>query len=381
VPIGLRESASINNGEWWCEITAAEKKMYWGFKNQAGTQYYVNLSLAGTAFTTGAWYHIALVNNAGTAQMYVGGTATGSTTALSGSFGNTTTNMWIGAGAGAYSLNGWLDEVRISNTARYTSGFTPSTSTFTNDTNTLLLIHADGTDASTVFTDDNGTGRSRKGISAIGNAQVDTAQSKFGGASALFDGSGDYLQLANSSDYNFGSSNFTIEGWVRATNFTSYPSIMGMATPGSTDGWNLQFGIDGILYIEFRNSANTAVTTVAGTTAFSTATWSHFAFVRSSNTLYTFKDGNLAESVSVTWPITTSTANLIIGDGFGIPSTTWAAAQDFNGYLDEIRISNTARYTANFTPSATPFTNDANTLLLIHADGTDASTVFTDDNA
>ena len=154
VPIALRPGAGISNGEWWCEITAAENKMYWGFKNQAGTQYYVNLALAGTAFATGQWYHIALVNNAGTAQMYVDGTATGATTALSGSFGGTA-DLWVGAGAGAYSVNGHMDEIRISKIARYTGNFTPTTSAFVNDTDTLLLIHADGADASTVFTDDN----------------------------------------------------------------------------------------------------------------------------------------------------------------------------------------------------------------------------------
>jgi hypothetical protein len=52
----------------------------------------------------------------------------------------------------------------------------------------------------------------------------------------------------------------------------------------------------------------------------------------------------------------------------------------FNGYLDEVRISNIARYTAAFTPSTTPFQSDANTVLLLHMDGTNASTVFTDDN-
>jgi hypothetical protein len=155
VPIALRPGVGIGNGEWWCEITNAEKKMYWGFKNQAGTQYYVNLGLAGTAFTTSTWYHIALVNNAGTAQLYVDGTATGTTTSLSGSFGNSVSDLWVGAGAGNYSLNGYMDEIRISNIARYTANFTPSSSAFTNDTNTLLLIHADGTNGSTVFTDDN----------------------------------------------------------------------------------------------------------------------------------------------------------------------------------------------------------------------------------
>jgi hypothetical protein len=155
VPIALRPGSGIASGEWWCEITAAENRMYWGFKNQAGTQYYVNLALSGTTFATGQFYHIALVNNAGTAQLYINGTAAGTTTALSGSFGSSTTDLWVGAGAGAYSVNGWMDEIRISKIARYTSNFTPTTSAFTNDTDTLLLIHADGTNGSTVFTDDN----------------------------------------------------------------------------------------------------------------------------------------------------------------------------------------------------------------------------------
>lgn len=49
--------------------------------------------------------------------------------------------------------------------------------------------------------------------------------------------------------------------------------------------------------------------------------------------------------------------------------------------MDEFRISNTARYTTTFTPQTTPFQNDANTLLLLHMDGTDGSTVFFDDNS
>ena len=44
--------------------------------------------------------------------------------------------------ARSYCFEGYVDEIRISNTARYTSGFTPSTTAFTTDDNTLVLIHS-----------------------------------------------------------------------------------------------------------------------------------------------------------------------------------------------------------------------------------------------
>jgi hypothetical protein len=369
VPIALRPGASIGVGQWWCEITAAENKMYWGFKNQAGTQYYVNLALAGTAFATGQFYHIALVNNAGTAQMYVNGTATGATTALSGSFGISTTDLWVGAGAGAYSVNGWMDEVRISNSARYTTTFTPSTTPFVNDTNTLLLIHADGTDTSTVFTDDNGTGRSARGISAIGNAQVDTAQSKFGGASALFDGSGDYLLVSPASGFNFGTDNFTVEAWYRI-NTIDLDMYLISFVGGPLTHWGINI---------YSNNWRAGLINdpITGNTGIATGTWYHAALVRDSATNLTFYING------------TSVGTKTINASDNFTPTVVAIAQysvnlgynaEWNGHIDEVRVSNTARYTANFTAPSAPFQNDANTLLLLHMDGTDASTAFFDDN-
>jgi len=50
---------------------------------------------------------------------------------------------------------------------------------------------------STTFTD---SSLSPKTITRYGNAQIDTAQSVFGGAAGLFDGSGDYLTIPDSDD-------------------------------------------------------------------------------------------------------------------------------------------------------------------------------------
>jgi hypothetical protein len=51
------------------------------------------------------------------------------------------------------------------------------------------------------------------------------------------------------------------------------------------------------------------------------------------------------------------------------------------GNMDEIRFSNIARYTANYTPATQAFVNDQNTVLLIHCDGTNGSKVFTDSSS
>lgn len=324
------------------------------------------------------WHHIALVRVGTTTRLYVDGVDRGNTVGDSSSLASTGNNTIANLATG-FTPTGYIDEFRMSKVARYTAAFTAPTAPFVNDSDTTLLIHFDGTDASTVFRDDNGQGRAQNGIRTNGNAQISTAQSQFGGASALFDGTGDFLTIPNNSAFNFGSNAFTIEGWVRATNFTNFPSIMGMATIGSNDGWTLQFTSGGLLYFECGVNGGNADLPI-NTSAFSANTWTHFAFVRSGNTLYAFRNGTLDSSVSFTGSINSSTANLIIGDGYGISSGLWAASQDFNGYLDEIRISNTARYTAGFTPSTTPFQNDSNTLLLLHMDGTNASTVFVDDN-
>src|SRR5690554_1699309 len=76
----------------------------------------------------------------------------------------------------------------------------------------VLLLHGDGTDGSTTITDNSGSAHSP---TVNGNSQIDTAESQFGGASVLFDGSGDYLEYADSADWDFGTGDFTVEFWMR----------------------------------------------------------------------------------------------------------------------------------------------------------------------
>jgi hypothetical protein len=111
-----------------------------------------------TTIVNDTWYHIAVSRSGSSWRLFVNGTQEGSTVTYSGDatagIANRTTIGNDAVNPSVTQWNGWIDEVRWSKTARYTSNFTPETSAFVNDDNTLLLIHANGTDGSTAFTDD-----------------------------------------------------------------------------------------------------------------------------------------------------------------------------------------------------------------------------------
>ena len=333
-------------------------------------------SIVTSALSTNTWYHIAVVRDSSSdIKLYLNGTKTGVT--LNDASYGLNTSWYIGDNyLFVSSVDGHMDEIRVSNTARYTANFSVATAPFVNDDNTVLLVHANGTDATTFFEDDNGAGRSPVGIAANGNALISTTQSKFGGSSAYFDGTGDYLLVsANTALADLMNGDFTIEFWMYSPETgidgTYGDAIIGIENGGSgSNGWlvrtygtKLQWVFDGqggYDVATFNPSANT---------------WHHIAFVRSGTTLKCYTDGTERTVTSYSDRKSNSgTYNLRIGKVYN------SLNDDYIGYLDEVRISNTARYNAAFTAPITPFVNDANTLLLIHADGTNASTVFRDDN-
>ncbi len=116
--------------------------------------YGINGSL--TALNVNQWYHVAMVKSGTTWNLYVDGTLyAGPYT--SNSHNSNTVELRIGVDA-PWGVNrfyhGYMDELRISNSARWSGNFTPETSAYTSDTNTKLLMHMDGTDSGTTFTDE-----------------------------------------------------------------------------------------------------------------------------------------------------------------------------------------------------------------------------------
>lgn len=386
-------------GGSWMQIAYDGGGDYLIISRSGGSGSQVNLQIAtgnrygaftksGVNLAINTWYHIAYVRSSGVWKAFFNGTELTSFTNES-NFTNSgrTENVRYGQigkfSDGRGSWDGYMDEIRFSNSARYTADYTPPTAPFVNDANTLLLIHADGTNASTVFRDDNGA-RAPKGISAIGNAQIDTAQSKFGGVSALFDGTGDWLKSDFYPEFNF-QGDFTIEGWFRLTaNEGAYTSTITHAwgITGGLSGWyfstNAYNGTQKLGFSFVTNSGSKIELNYGSTLPLNT--WMHLAVCRDGNKLYFYKDGVLLNSGGYT--LTEGLRGFAGNYDFGIGASPFDNSGAFNGWMDEIRISNSARYPAGttFTAPTAPFQNDANTLLLLHMDGSDASTVFTDDN-
>ena len=197
-----------------------------------------------------------------------------------------------------------------------------------------VLLHMNGSDTSTTITDSSSNAIT---VTAYGNAQISTAQSKFGGSSAYFDGTGDYLMSASSlTPLNMGTGDFTVEAFIRPTNnVSSYKGLIGISNADA----DTLYIFDGQLV--WYNTG-----TFAGTIAVNN--WYHVAASRQGSNLRVFIDGTLVNTSTNSNNITFG--RLRIGSN-GANNSEW-----FYGWMDEVRITKgVARYTANFTAPTDPF--------------------------
>jgi hypothetical protein len=145
-----------------------------------------------------------------------------------------------------------------------------------------------GADGSTTFSDE-----SSKTWTAYGNAQIDTAQSKFGGASVLFDGNGDYIETNDSEDFNVGAGDFTVDFWFKKNGNGIDQAAFGQSDSALTQTTISVYGYMGIPNntLEFGVFMGTTPYYISSSATVADTNWHHFAGVRSGNTLYLFLDG------------------------------------------------------------------------------------------
>jgi len=211
-----------------------------------------------------------------------------------------------------------------------------------NYANVSALLHFDGVDGATSFPDATG-----KVWTPGGNAQIDTAQSRFGGASLLMDGSGDWLQTPSHAGFAYGTGDFTWEAWVRrSANAGNNEYILDHGSNGGVffiaagttriGYYNSTTGIGGQLYTPSAPQA------VLGLNV-----WKHVAVARQGGTTRMFVDGVQVASQA---------------DAYNYPAQQvwigrWGSGGNYwNGWIDELRITKgVGRYTGAFSPPSGPF--------------------------
>jgi hypothetical protein len=202
-----------------------------------------------------------------------------------------------------------------------------------------LLLHMNGSNGSTTFTDTSTTAHS---ISVFGNAQVTTTSPKFGTGALLLDGAGDYLSAPSHTSLTLGTGDFTIEAWVR---FDTVSAAQYIFSQRDTGGFSLLLLADGRLQ-GITPSLNT-VTEVSATMAVDT--WYHVAFTRSGTSYNIWVGGISSATGTITGEDGASGISYIGYRGSG--GVTY-----LDGRIDDLRITKgVARYTTTFTPPTAAF--------------------------
>ena len=296
------------------------------------TTYFLSSSFGSVQLNT--WQHIALYRIGTAYYASVNGIVTSMGTSASAP--NTGTSaLLLGAYAG-YDAAGYMSDVRFvnGNSVYLGSNFAPPLAPVTAVANTSLLLNF--TDAAIKdYT-------MRSNMETMADLKVSSANSKFGGTSLYFDGTGDYGNISPvSNTLILGTGDFTAEMWINPYSniTTTYPMTIGSEAAG---GYSIIL-INGTLNVNLFGGA-TANLTLNGPRIPANA-WSHIAVVREAGNVRGYYNGNVLPNTQVN--------SSIIGNGPLRLGSNGLGTSNFFGYMDDVRITANARYTANFIPAIT----------------------------
>lgn len=313
-----------------------------------------NIDSTGTV-AANTWVHVAVVREGtGTNQtkLYINGTQDGQGT-VSTDFTQTEevrigTNRSLGD-----DFNGYISNLRmIKGTAQYTGNFTPSTAPLTAVTNTQLL-----TCQSNRFIDNssNNFTITRNGDVSVRPFSPFSPSAAYStsvnGGSGYFDGTGDYLSVADNANLRFGTSAFTIQAWVYRNAAGATHSII--AKGGASTGFVLQVTSTNVL--RFTHGS----TNVDTTTTIPASSWTHVAAVRTgtgANGFQLYINGVSSATATVSTDFN-QTETLYVG-------ADRSAANVMNGYISNVKYTNGTAET--ITVPTAPATATTNVALLLN---------------
>jgi hypothetical protein len=320
--------------------------------------------VGGTALSINTAYHVAADFDGTTLRVYVNGAVDGSSTSFTGTRVNAAVVVYIGRDhtTTARDFAGYMAEFRFTKgVARYAGAYTPATRPFPDGTddphwsNVSGLLHFYGANASTTFWDERG-----RLWTPSGNAQLSTTSQRFGTASGLFDGNGDYITADDDNDFNFAAGDFTIDAWVRPAAWwpdeTYFPAILAQRTNVTSNfAFSFEFNGLGTALNFYASSTGASVTfTLTAAHTFALDTWAHVAVSRSGSTWRLFINGTLVDTETSSFTIFNSTA-VVRSAAYDVPVF---AKSYFNGRIDDLRVTKgICRYNGSFQIPVQAFPN------------------------
>jgi hypothetical protein len=277
-----------------------------------------------------AWNYFSVRRASGTVTVYLNGVA-GTPTSNTVDFSNTSYVPTIGryTHAATNHFTGYIANLRyVKGTAITPSGVPTTLNTAVSGTSALLNFTNAGIYDAT----------SKNDLETVGNAQISTTQSKWGGSSIYVDGTGDRLFNGISSPLlNLSSGDWTIESWVYFNAVGAYAYLLNIATaPANPSG--LVFGINNSSRIYIGNGA---VLGTNGNTTLSTGQWYYLAAVKSGSNVTLYVNGT-ADVTPFAFTPNSGTYLYVGADA--------SAGNQLNAYLQDVRIT---RYARTITASPT----------------------------
>jgi len=314
-------------------------------------------ALYASALNDTNWHHIVGVYDGTNAVIYRDGVA-GTPQAHPGPMQTTSLKTYIGgtSNGSMSSFPGVIDDVRTYNRAISASEikrlYTMGRPTIMADkdlywSNVKLLLHMDGTNGSTTFTDNSSSSHT---VTVAGNAQLSTTLNRFGTASGIFTGAFGSLYLDGSSDFAFGTGDFTTEFWIYLNGGTGVVQSLydSRDSFGAIAPRIYKSATEKLMY--FTAGADK----ITGTTSMTQGVWHHVALSRYNGSTKLFLNGVQEGSTY------TDTNNYVNG----ATSRPWLSADGafggsyIYGNLDELRVTKgVARYKNNFAVPVKAFPN------------------------
>ena len=293
-----------------------------------------------STYIPNTWNYVVVSRVSSTTKMFLNGTQVGSVSDTRTYAAGYTT---VGIGGEPYSSGGapfpgYITDLQVVKGSGVTSSTVPTAPVSASGT-TLALSFQNGAIFDNAMMND---------LETVGNAQISTSVKKYGTGSMYFDGSGDYLASPPTPNLTYGTGNFTIEAWVYLTTTgTIRPIVECRSGGGSTAGYAFLVDENNYLNVYSNGFKGTSSSTITG------SSWTHVALVRAgtgTNQTTYYINGTASGTITLSGNLTDANTNqTIVGNSL-------SSGGQFNGYIDDLRITNGyARYTSTFTPPTAAF--------------------------